>query len=35
MGYIDAAQVERLARPLANTTYGRYLLRMLEESPRP
>jgi glucose-1-phosphate thymidylyltransferase len=28
-GYIDADQVERLARPLANTSYGQYLLNML------
>lgn len=32
MGYIDAAQVERLADPLRKTTYGSYLLRMLAES---
>jgi glucose-1-phosphate thymidylyltransferase len=35
MGYIDAEQVGRLARPLARTSYGRYLMRLLEESPRP
>ena len=34
MGYIDAAQVERLAGPLRQTTYGRYLIEMLDESPR-
>ena len=28
-GFIDAAQVERLARPLAKTGYGRYLLQVL------
>ena len=32
MGYIDAAQVERLAEPLRRTAYGVYLLRMLAES---
>jgi glucose-1-phosphate thymidylyltransferase len=31
MGYIDAAQVERLAEPLRKSTYGDYLLRMLRE----
>jgi len=30
-GWIDAAQVERLARPLAKNDYGRYLLAMLRE----
>lgn len=34
MGYIDAAQVERLAEPLRQTAYGRYLQRMLAEPPR-
>ena len=29
MGYIDAAQVEKLARPLMNSGYGRYLMNML------
>jgi len=29
MGYIDTAQVEALARPLANNGYGQYLLEML------
>jgi glucose-1-phosphate thymidylyltransferase len=33
MGYIDAAQVERLAEPLLKTTYGGYLLRMIAEAP--
>ena len=28
-GYIDAAQLERLARPLAKTRYGAYLLELL------
>jgi glucose-1-phosphate thymidylyltransferase len=31
MGYIDAAQVRRLAAPLGSSSYGRYLLRMLED----
>ncbi len=31
MGYIDAGQVRRLARPLEGSGYGRYLLEMLEE----
>ncbi|MEW6611396.1 MAG: glucose-1-phosphate thymidylyltransferase RfbA [Pseudomonadota bacterium] len=31
MGYIDAAQVERLAQPLKKNGYGQYLLRMLQE----
>lgn len=30
-GFISAAQVRELARPLQNTQYGKYLLRMLEE----
>ena len=30
MGYIDAGQVERLARPLMKNGYGQYLLDMLE-----
>jgi glucose-1-phosphate thymidylyltransferase len=30
-GFISAAQVRELARPLKNTQYGKYLLRMLEE----
>jgi glucose-1-phosphate thymidylyltransferase len=30
-GFINAAQVRELARPLKNTQYGTYLLRMLEE----
>jgi glucose-1-phosphate thymidylyltransferase len=30
-GFIGAAQVRELARPLKNTQYGKYLLRMLEE----
>nr|MBL8457668.1 glucose-1-phosphate thymidylyltransferase RfbA [Zoogloeaceae bacterium] len=30
-GFIDAAQIERLAQPLAKNAYGQYLLRMLHE----
>ena len=30
-GYIDAAQVERLATPLRKNAYGQYLLHMLSE----
>lgn len=30
MGFIDAAQLERLAAPLVNSGYGRYLLQILE-----
>jgi glucose-1-phosphate thymidylyltransferase len=32
MRYIDAAQLEALARPLAKNRYGQYLLRLLTES---
>ena len=31
LGYIDAAQLEALARPLAKNGYGQYLLRVLTE----
>jgi glucose-1-phosphate thymidylyltransferase len=31
MGFIAAEDVRRLAQPLSDTAYGRYLLRMLEE----
>jgi glucose-1-phosphate thymidylyltransferase len=31
LGWIDAAQLQALAGPLAKTGYGRYLLRVLEE----
>ncbi|HQX67551.1 MAG TPA: glucose-1-phosphate thymidylyltransferase, partial [Ottowia sp.] len=30
-GFIDAAQLERLAQPLAKSGYGQYLLRLLGE----
>ena len=30
MGFIDAAQLERLAKPLRNSGYGDYLLRLLD-----
>ena len=33
MGYISAAQLEALARPLAKSGYGEYLLRCLSENP--
>ncbi len=32
-GFINSAQVEKLAQPLAKNGYGQYLLRMLNESP--
>ena len=31
MGYIDAAQVEKLAQPLLKNEYGQYLIGMIEE----
>ena len=31
MGFIDAAQVERLAKPLAKSDYGQYLLDLLQD----
>ncbi|HEY1991814.1 MAG TPA: glucose-1-phosphate thymidylyltransferase, partial [Gammaproteobacteria bacterium] len=31
-GFIDAAQVEKLAQPLAKTGYGQYLLKTLKEA---
>ncbi len=31
MGAIDAAQVRALARPLGNSTYGKYLLSLVDE----
>jgi glucose-1-phosphate thymidylyltransferase len=35
MGYIDAEQVTRLAHPLIKTTYGQYLLRLLQDPSYP
>jgi glucose-1-phosphate thymidylyltransferase len=35
MGYIGAAQLRRLAKPLANSGYGEYLLRVLAEGRTP
>jgi glucose-1-phosphate thymidylyltransferase len=35
MRYIDAEQVTRLAQPLVKTTYGQYLLQMLQEPRHP
>jgi glucose-1-phosphate thymidylyltransferase len=35
MGYVDAAQIERLAKPLLKNEYGQYLMRMLETRPSP
>jgi len=32
-GWIGAEQIERLARPMAKNEYGRYLLRLLADSP--
>ncbi len=31
MGYIDAAQLERIAAPMRKNSYGQYLLRLLEQ----
>ena len=31
MGYIDAAQLEKLAAPMKKNTYGQYLLAVLKE----
>jgi glucose-1-phosphate thymidylyltransferase len=33
MGYITAADVERIARPMKNNSYGQYLLRLIESEP--
>jgi glucose-1-phosphate thymidylyltransferase len=33
LGYIDAQKVRALAAPLANSSYGRYLLNLVEHSP--
>jgi glucose-1-phosphate thymidylyltransferase len=35
MGYISAAQLRRLAKPLAASSYGEYLLRIVSEKPLP
>ena len=36
MGYVDAAQIEALAKPLLkNDAYGQYLMRMLDTRPSP
>ncbi|MBI2961305.1 MAG: glucose-1-phosphate thymidylyltransferase, partial [Betaproteobacteria bacterium] len=34
MGYITGEALEALARPLANSGYGRYLLELLEDDAR-
>jgi glucose-1-phosphate thymidylyltransferase len=34
LGYIDAAQIERLAAPLAKNGYGKYLLELLRRDVR-
>jgi glucose-1-phosphate thymidylyltransferase len=31
MGYIDIAQVEKLAQPLKKTEYGQYLLQLVKQ----
>jgi glucose-1-phosphate thymidylyltransferase len=31
MGYIDAAQLERLAQPLLKNSYGQYLMSVLRD----
>jgi glucose-1-phosphate thymidylyltransferase len=33
MGYITAASVERIARPMKDNSYGQYLLRLIESEP--
>ncbi len=35
MGYVDAAQIEVLAKPLLKNEYGQYLMRMLGTRPSP
>jgi glucose-1-phosphate thymidylyltransferase len=35
MGYIDAGQLEGLVEPLRKTSYGQYLLRLIEDLRRP
>jgi glucose-1-phosphate thymidylyltransferase len=32
MGYIGAEQVQRLAEPMKNSSYGRYLLELIERA---
>jgi hypothetical protein len=34
MGYIDGAQLERLAESLGKTGYANYLRQLLQEQPR-
>jgi glucose-1-phosphate thymidylyltransferase len=34
-GYIDAAQVEKLAKPLLKNAYGQYLMKLIEEGNSP
>ena len=34
MGYIDAAQLEKLAAPLIKSGYGAYLMSMLKDGER-
>jgi len=34
MGYIEAAQLERLAQPLLTNSYGRYLMHVLRQEGR-
>jgi glucose-1-phosphate thymidylyltransferase len=35
MGYVDAATIEALAKPLLKNEYGQYLMQMLKEHPSP
>jgi glucose-1-phosphate thymidylyltransferase len=35
MGYIDSGQLEALADSLRKTSYGQYLLRLIEDLPLP
>ena len=34
-GFIDAAQLQKLAQPLAKSGYGQYLLRLMKDGDRP
>ena len=34
-GFINAAQLEKLAQPLSKNGYGQYLQRLLKEGPQP